>query len=184
MGGLLPAERGRDPLDRQRPFRRQPPGPRRDPGRARDSFFDLKDIRSPIVIFSSAGDNITPPQQALNWIADVYSSTEEIKANGQVIVGLFHESVGHLGVFVSGKVARKEYSQIVEVLKSIEQLSPGLYLMRDPRGRASRRAADVHRVLSRRNGWKTCVGSTSWSGVMSDPSRWYRPFRNSASGPT
>jgi pimeloyl-ACP methyl ester carboxylesterase len=94
------------------------------------TYLDLKDIRSPVVIFSSAGDNITPPQQALNWVADVYSSTEEIKANGQVIVGLFHESVGHLGVFVSGKVARKEYTQIVEVLKSIEQLSPGLYLMK------------------------------------------------------
>ncbi|HMB08271.1 MAG TPA: DUF3141 domain-containing protein, partial [Isosphaeraceae bacterium] len=93
-------------------------------------YLDLKDVRSPLVIFSSAGDNITPPQQALNWIADVYSSTEEIKANGQVIVGLFHETIGHLGIFVSGKVARKEYSQIVEVLKSIEQLRPGLYLMR------------------------------------------------------
>jgi pimeloyl-ACP methyl ester carboxylesterase len=94
------------------------------------TYLDLKDVRSPLVIFSSAGDNITPPQQALNWIADVYSSTEEIKANGQVIVGLFHETIGHLGIFVSGKVARKEYSQIVEVLKSIEQLPPGLYLMR------------------------------------------------------
>ncbi len=92
------------------------------------TYLNLKDIRSPLVVFSSAGDNITPPQQALNWIADVYSSTEEIKANGQVIVGLFHETVGHLGVFVSGKVARKEYSQIVEVLRSIEQLPPGLYL--------------------------------------------------------
>ncbi len=94
------------------------------------TYLDLKDIRSPIVIFSSGGDNITPPQQALNWIADVYSSTEEIKANGQVIVGLFHETIGHLGIFVSGKVAKKEYSQIVEVLKSVEQLRPGLYLMR------------------------------------------------------
>jgi pimeloyl-ACP methyl ester carboxylesterase len=93
------------------------------------TYLDLKDVRSPMVIFSSAGDNITPPQQALNWITDVYSSTEEIKANGQVIVGLFHETIGHLGIFVSGKVARKEYSQIVEVLKSIEQLPPGLYLM-------------------------------------------------------
>ena len=36
-----------------------------------DSFIDLKAIRSPIIIFSSEGDNITPPQQALNWIADV-----------------------------------------------------------------------------------------------------------------
>jgi len=94
------------------------------------TYLSLKDIRSPLVVFSSAGDNITPPQQALNWIADVYSSTEEIKANGQVIVGLFHPTIGHLGVFVSGKVARKEYSQIVEVLRSIEQLAPGLYPMR------------------------------------------------------
>jgi pimeloyl-ACP methyl ester carboxylesterase len=93
------------------------------------SFFDLKAIRSPIVIFSSAGDNITPPQQALNWVADAYASTEEIKANGQVIVALLHKDVGHLGIFVSGKVAKKEHAQIVEVLKHVEALRPGLYLM-------------------------------------------------------
>ena len=50
--------------------------------------FDLRDIKVPIVLFASAGDNITPPQQAFNWVADVYGSTEEIKARGQVIVGL------------------------------------------------------------------------------------------------
>ena len=94
-----------------------------------DRFFDLKAIRSPMVIFSSAGDNITPPQQALNWIADAYSSTEEIKACGQVIVGLFHPDVGHLGLFVSGHVSKKEHAQIVEVLEYIESLRPGLYLM-------------------------------------------------------
>ncbi len=93
------------------------------------AFFDLKAVRSPVIVFSSAGDNITPPQQALNWIADVYGSTEEIKANGQVIVGLFHPDVGHLGIFVSGRVAKKEHAQIVEVLKYIEALRPGLYLM-------------------------------------------------------
>jgi len=96
---------------------------------ARHGYIDLKAIRSPIIIFSSAGDNITPPQQALNWIADAYSSTEEIKANGQVIVGLFHEDVGHLGLFMTGRVAKKEHAQIVEVLKYIESLRPGLYLM-------------------------------------------------------
>ena len=53
------------------------------------------------------GDNITPPQQAFNWIADLYSSTEEIKANGQTIVGLLHEDIGHLGIFVSGQVAQE-----------------------------------------------------------------------------
>jgi poly(3-hydroxyalkanoate) synthetase len=70
--------------------------------------FDLRQIKVPIVLFASAGDNITPPQQAFNWVADVYGSTEEIKARGQVIVGLMHEDVGHLGIFVSGKVAKKE----------------------------------------------------------------------------
>jgi hypothetical protein len=76
------------------------------------------------------GDNITPPQQAFNWVADVYGSTDEIKARGQVIVGLVHQDVGHLGIFVSGKVAKKEHAQIVEVLKSIESLPAGLYAMK------------------------------------------------------
>jgi hypothetical protein len=91
--------------------------------------FDLREIKSPIVLFASLGDNITPPQQAFNWVADVYGSTDEIKARGQVIVGLLHESAGHLGIFVSGKVAKKEYTEIVSVLKSIETLQPGLYGM-------------------------------------------------------
>jgi len=91
--------------------------------------FDLRDIKSPIILFASLGDNITPPEQAFNWVADVYGSTEEIKARGQVIVGLLHEDIGHLGIFVSGRVAKKEYAQIVSVLKSIEALPPGVYGM-------------------------------------------------------
>jgi pimeloyl-ACP methyl ester carboxylesterase len=91
--------------------------------------FDLRNIKAPIVLFASMGDNITPPQQAFNWVADVYGSTEEIKARGQVIVGLVHQTIGHLGIFVSGKVAKKEHAQIVSVLKSIEALPPGLYGM-------------------------------------------------------
>jgi len=91
--------------------------------------FDLRDIKAPIILFASMGDDITPPQQAFNWVADVYGSTEEIKARGQVIVGLLHKNVGHLGIFVSGKVAKKEHAQIVSVLKSIEMLPPGLYGM-------------------------------------------------------
>src|SRR5436309_4192303 len=91
--------------------------------------FDLREIKAPIILFASMGDNITPPQQAYNWVADVYGSTDEIKSRGQVIVGLMHENVGHLGIFVSGKVAKKEHAQIVSVLKSIEALPPGLYGM-------------------------------------------------------
>jgi pimeloyl-ACP methyl ester carboxylesterase len=90
---------------------------------------DLKRIKSPIILFASMGDNITPAQQAFNWVADVYGSTDEIKARGQVIVGLLHKSIGHLGIFVSGAVAKKEHAQIVSVLKSIEALPPGLFGM-------------------------------------------------------
>jgi pimeloyl-ACP methyl ester carboxylesterase len=96
---------------------------------SRGKAFDLREIKSPIILFASMGDNITPPQQAFNWVADVYGSTEEIKARGQVIVGLLHQDIGHLGIFVSGKVAKKEHAQIVSVLKSIEALPAGLYGM-------------------------------------------------------
>jgi pimeloyl-ACP methyl ester carboxylesterase len=98
-------------------------------GSPRDKVFDLREIKAPIILFASMGDNITPPQQAFNWVADVYGSTEEIKARGQVIVGLLHQDIGHLGIFVSGKVARKEHAQIVSVLESIEALPAGLYGM-------------------------------------------------------
>jgi len=91
--------------------------------------FDLREIKVPIILFASMGDNITPPQQAFNWVADVYGSTDEIKARGQVIVGLVHQDIGHLGIFVSGKVAKKEHAQIVSVMESIEALPPGLYAM-------------------------------------------------------
>ncbi|MEW6144162.1 MAG: DUF3141 domain-containing protein [Thermodesulfobacteriota bacterium] len=97
---------------------------------SRGNYFDLKSIRSPIIVFSSKGDNITPPQQAINWIADVYESNAEIKANEQTIFGLVEEDVGHLGIFVSGRVAKKEHSQIVEVLNYIERARPGLYIMK------------------------------------------------------
>ena len=91
--------------------------------------FDLRAIEMPIVLFASMGDNITPPEQAFNWVADIYGSTEEIKARGQVIVGLLHQDIGHLGIFVSGKVAKKEYTQLVSVLNEVELLPPGLYGM-------------------------------------------------------
>ncbi|MGZ5200851.1 MAG: DUF3141 domain-containing protein [Telluria sp.] len=113
--------------------------------------FDLRDIHVPIVLFASMGDNITPPQQAFNWVADLYGSTEEIKARGQVIVGLMHESIGHLGIFVSGKVAKKEYTQIVSVLKTIERLPPGLYAMRinEVKGEGGKVGYDVEFVERR-----------------------------------
>src|SRR5690349_20169260 len=72
---------------------------------------DLRNIRSPIVVFCSKADNITPPQQALGWILDLYDTVEDIRAYGQTIVYAVHESIGHLGIFVSGSVAKKEHGE-------------------------------------------------------------------------
>lgn len=93
----------------------------------RGTTLDLRRVRSPIVVFCSHGDDITPPQQALNWIADTYLSAREIKAYGQTIVYIIHADAGHLGIFVSGAVAKREFSQIAGTLASIEALPPGLY---------------------------------------------------------
>ncbi len=93
------------------------------------THLDLRDIHSPIIIFASHGDNITPPQQALGWIADHYTGVDEIKARGQRILYTLHPSVGHLGIFVSSSVAKKEHEEIVSTLKAIEALAPGLYEM-------------------------------------------------------
>jgi hypothetical protein len=88
---------------------------------------DLRNIGSPIVCFCSKGDNITPPPQALGWICDLYQKDEDILAQGQTIVYAIHESAGHLGIFVSGDVARKEYGEFASNIDLIDVLPPGLY---------------------------------------------------------
>src|SRR5688500_9756081 len=90
---------------------------------------DLRNIRSPIVVFASWGDNITPPQQALNWILDCYPTDRELIAREQTIVYLLHEDIGHLGIFVSGRIAQREHTEIVQALDVIETLPPGLWEM-------------------------------------------------------
>ena len=88
---------------------------------------DLRNIRSPILCFCSQGDNITPPQQALDWILDLYDSVDEIRAHGQTIVYAIHDSIGHLGIFVSGAVAKKEHDEFASNIDMIDVLPPGLY---------------------------------------------------------
>jgi pimeloyl-ACP methyl ester carboxylesterase len=88
---------------------------------------DLRNIRSPIVVFCSKGDNITPPQQALGWILDLYENVDEIRSYGQTIVYTIHESVGHLGIFVSGGIAKKEHGEFSSNIDLIDTLPPGLY---------------------------------------------------------
>lgn len=93
-------------------------------------YVDLKRIRNPLVIFASSGDNITPPQQALNWIPTVYPSTADLKKAGQRIVYLLNTHVGHLGIFVSASVAKLEHRAILESLGELDALKPGLYEMK------------------------------------------------------
>ncbi|MBK6864679.1 MAG: DUF3141 domain-containing protein [Ideonella sp.] len=88
---------------------------------------DLRNIRSPIICFCSEGDNITPPQQALGWIVDLYARDDDIRACGQTIVYSVHDSIGHLGIFVSGGVAKKEHQEFASNVDLIDVLPPGLY---------------------------------------------------------
>ncbi|HEX4407281.1 MAG TPA: DUF3141 domain-containing protein [Xanthobacteraceae bacterium] len=88
---------------------------------------DLRNIRSPIVVFCSQGDNVTPPQQALGWILDLYESVDEIRAYGQTIVYTVHDKIGHLGIFVATGVARKEHREFSSNIDLIDTLPPGLY---------------------------------------------------------
>ena len=88
---------------------------------------DLRNIKSPIIVFCSWGDDITPPQQALDWILDLYDNEDEIVAAGQTIVYCLHQSIGHLGIFVSGKVATKEHEEFALSMDMIDLMPPGLY---------------------------------------------------------
>jgi hypothetical protein len=88
---------------------------------------DLRNINSPVIVFCSHGDNITPPQQALGWIRDLYTSTDDIVAAGQTIIYSLNQNVGHLAIFVSSRVAKKEHAELVQNMDLIDVLPPGLY---------------------------------------------------------
>jgi len=90
---------------------------------------DLKRIKSPIVVFASFGDEITPPQQALNWLFDLYDDLDDLRAHGQTIIYVLHKNIGHLGIFVSATVAKREHTEFVTTLDQIDMLPPGLYEM-------------------------------------------------------
>jgi hypothetical protein len=100
--------------------------------------FDLRRITSPIIVFTSMGDNISPPQQTLGWILDLYGDVEDIRATGRTIVYCVNQTVGHLAIFVSAKVGAREDEEFVQLMDVIDCLPPGLYEMA-----VSPRPADV-----------------------------------------
>lgn len=99
---------------------------------------DLRNIRSPIVVFASDGDNITPPPQALGWITDLYRDDADVIAHDQTIVYAVHDRIGHLGIFVSGSVGSKEHREFNENIDLIDVLPAGIYQARlDARAEAT-----------------------------------------------
>jgi hypothetical protein len=102
---------------------------------ARDgTVFDLRNVTSPIIVFTSKGDNISPPPQSLGWILDLYRDIDDIRAAGQTIVYSINDKIGHLAIFVSSKVGAKEDEEFVELMDVIDCLPPGLYeLVLSPR---------------------------------------------------
>lgn len=88
---------------------------------------DIREIKTPIVCFCSHGDNITPPQQSLDWILDNYESVEEIQQCGQRIFYTIDQKAGHLAIFVGTKVAAKDHAEFIDNMELIDAMPPGLY---------------------------------------------------------
>ncbi len=98
--------------------------------RSRDgTTFDARNITSPIIVFTSSGDNISPPPQALGWIVDLYQDVEDIRDTGRTIVYCLGQKLGHLALFVSSKVGSKQDEEFVQLVDVIDCLPPGLYEM-------------------------------------------------------
>jgi hypothetical protein len=88
---------------------------------------DMREVKSPIVCFCSYGDNITPPQQALDWILDNYQSVDEIRECGQRIFYTIDAKADHLAIFVGTGVAAKDHAQFINNMELIDAMPPGLY---------------------------------------------------------
>ena len=91
--------------------------------------FDLRTIASPIIVFTSMADNISPPPQTLGWILDLYRDVDDIPATGRTIVYCVSQEIGHLAIFVSAKVGAKEDEEFVQLIDVIDCLPPGLFEM-------------------------------------------------------
>ncbi|MBV8070192.1 MAG: DUF3141 domain-containing protein, partial [Acidobacteriaceae bacterium] len=107
---------------------------------------DIREVKTPIVCFCSQGDNITPPQQALDWILDNYESVDEIRRSGQRIFYVVDPKVGHLAIFVGTKVAAKNHAEFINNMELIDAMPPGLYeilIAEDPASTADSPSFDL-----------------------------------------
>lgn len=93
------------------------------------TVFDLRDIETPIIVFTSKGDNISPPPQTLGWILDLYKDVQDMQVRGRTVVYCVNPHVGHLAIFVSAKVGAKEDEEMLRLMNVIDCLPPGLFEM-------------------------------------------------------
>lgn len=91
------------------------------------TVFDLRDIETPIIVFTSEGDNISPPPQTLGWILDLYKDVQDMQVRGRTVVYCINPHVGHLAIFVSAKVGAKEDEEMLRLMNVIDCLPPGLF---------------------------------------------------------
>ena len=92
-------------------------------------LFDLRNIVSPIICFTSFGDDISPPQQTLGWLLGVFRDVEDIYAHGKTIVYCLDQKAGHLALFVSSRVAVNQHEQFIQLIDVIDCLPAGLFEM-------------------------------------------------------
>ena len=100
---------------------------------------DLRNIKSPIIVFCSWGDNITPPQQALGWITDLYETDDEIVATARPS-SIRCTSRSATSAFSSrARLQRKEHAEFASCMDMIDLMPPGLYEAVIDRGRRGHR---------------------------------------------
>lgn len=81
---------------------------------------DLTRIRTPLVVFSSYGDNITSPHQAMGWLRAVYPSTEALV-----------EGLKESGAEDAGRDANPWYRMERSLADSAAQAVESWWVMRD-----------------------------------------------------
>ena len=88
---------------------------------------DLRNVRSRSWCSARRATTSRPRHRRLAGSCDLYESVDDIRSHEQTIVYSVHQKVGHLGIFVSGGVAHKEYTEFSNNIDLIDVLPPGLY---------------------------------------------------------
>ena len=128
VGIARPAQCRRDAVDRRQSVRRQQADRGEIVPRPRASASTCATSRRPSSC--SARGATTSRRRSRRWAGslDLYDDGRTISVSaGQTIVYTVHQTIGHLGIFVSGKVATKEHSEFASCIDLIDMLPPGLY---------------------------------------------------------